>query len=180
MLGDAPSLFTLSWCPSESDSGGVWGGGFKLKVDDGGVEGAGRWGRRTGCLSWFTIVLLFSGFKLNRPSRKKREFFLIFHPNVSSAVCKTGEIISTFLNKHKHNQPDLKLLKSAADTCIPTAANISAPAGWVATPTKAARNRPAGAAACFQTPHSARRRDPEGRSVCFLCSVQPPRGSKHI
>lgn len=50
----------------------------------------------------------------------------------------------------------LKLPKSACDILIPTCpgANICVPAEWVYLLTKAARNRPTGAAACFQTQYS--------------------------
>lgn len=87
MLGDAPSLLTLSCCPSELERGVFGGGGVESPLDDGGVEGTGRWGRRTGRLSWFTLfLLLFSGLKFNKPLRQKIYFFLIFHTNVSSTV----------------------------------------------------------------------------------------------
>lgn len=66
------------------------------------------------------------------------------------------KLLPTFLNNNKFNRSDLKGLKSASDTCIPTAANICTPAGWVVALTKAAKNCPAGAAARFQAQHSAR------------------------
>lgn len=76
LLGEAPSLSTLTCCPSELRKGVFWSGGVGLKVDGGGAEGTGRWGRRTGRLPWFNLpLLLFSALRFNNPSRKKRYIF---------------------------------------------------------------------------------------------------------
>lgn len=87
--------------------------------------------------------------------QQEKKIYILISYKIST-LCKEKKLISTFLNDHKFNRSDLEELKSASDTCIPTAANICTPAGWVVALTKAAKNCPAGAAARFQAQYSAR------------------------